>query len=264
MQKLKTSSMNKNAAAHWSCLAIVIATIGITAFARPSISAVQPAGWPTIELPADADSFSISDELSTNGVPMQLRGFITKKDVASTVAWFRAKLGQPLTENQIGRKTILGRPDGDYYVTVQIEPSEGGVRGLIGVSNMRQALYQRQRSSAVAEAWIRDLPANTKIMNIVTSQDDGKSSTYVLASNQLSDSLNAQRATRALERRGFVVERKAALDKGKQINGSFIEASGEVVLFKSPNREATVMAFHDTTGKAALVISTVQSTEHSP
>ncbi len=231
---------------------------------RPSISASTPTGWPSVDLPPQAEAFSISDHMSSNGVPMRVSGFVAKQNMSDTVAWFKAKLGEPLMEDRVGDKTVLGRPDGDYYLTVQIEPSDTGVRGLIATSDMRQALTQREQTRKNQDAWARDLPADTRIVNLMSSQDDGKTSTYLVASNQQSDALNAERATRALQQRGFVVERSVTLEKGALVDGIRIEMSGKGVLFKSADREATVLAFHEPSGKAAIVINTVILTGRAP
>ncbi|MBC7699451.1 hypothetical protein [Aquabacterium sp.] len=247
----------KFAATRFWGIALVIAVLASVVFMRPSISAGQPQVWPTIQLPADAESISISDHMVANGVPMRTSSFTARQDVATTVAWFKARLGSPLAEDRLGNKTILGRAEGDFYITIQLEQIETGVLGLIGVSDMRYALTQRGKSREATDAWARDLPSGTKVLNLLVSQDDGKSSTYLLASNLQSDALNAERATRALERRGFVVERKVDLEKGATVNGSVITVSGRTVLFKSAGREATVMAFHDESGRAAIVINAV-------
>ncbi|MDI1260151.1 hypothetical protein [Aquabacterium sp.] len=257
MQMLPKVQNGKFALTRLIAVVLFIAVLASVALVRPSIGADQPQVWPTVQLPADAESIGISDRMLANGVPMRTSSFAAKGDVATAVAWFKARLGSPLTEDRLGNKTILGRPEGNYYITIQLEPIDTGVLGLIGVSDMRYALTQQSRSHDAKDAWIRDLPSGTKVLNLLVSQDDGKSSTYLLASNQQSDSLNAERATRALERRGFAVERRVNLEKGATVNGSVITVSGRAVLFKSADREATLMAFHDESGKAAVVINTV-------
>jgi len=246
------------------CAGLLAAALTTALVTRPSVSANTPAGWPSVEPPPEAEVFTVSDHMSSNGVPMRVNGFVAKQNLSDTVAWFKAKLGEPLMEDRVGDKTVLGRPDGDYYLTVQIEPSDTGVRGLIATSDMRQALTQREQARKNQDAWARDLPADTRIVNLMSSQDDGKTSTYLVASNQQSDALNAERATRALQQRGFVVERSVTLEKGALVDGIRIEMSGKGVLFKSADREATVLAFHEPSGKAAIVINTVILTGRAP
>lgn len=241
------------------CVALVLLPVFFLCVARPSVSATSLTTWPHVELPTDADYYNIGEQVSLNGIPMRMRGFVSKRDVASTVAWFKTHLGEPLMEDHVDGKTILGHPQGDHYITVQIESVDTGVNGLIGVSDMRQALTQRDQASDAKDAWARDLPSGTQIINLMSSHDDGKDSVVLLATNQQTDALNIERATRALERRGYAVERQMKLEKGSQVDDAEVDMTGQMVMFKSQNKEATLMAFHDPSGKAAIVINVTVS-----
>lgn len=237
-------------------VALVIGLLGAVGYMRPGIGANTPSGWPRIELPANADSFDIGQEVSSNGVPMRMSKFASNLSLPETVAWFKSKLGQPLLEDHVGEKTVLGRPQGDYYITIQLEQSGAGVQGLIGISNMRQALSEQGKSREANAAWARDLPADTKIVNLMTSHDDGKDAVFLMATNQYSNAVNIDRATSALEKRGFLVERRIKIQDGDDFGFGVADPAAQTVLFKSEGKEATAMAFHDPSGTATIVINT--------
>ena len=79
---------------------------------------------------------------------------------------------------------------------------------------MRQALSEQGKSREANAAWARDLPADTKIVNLMTSHDDGKDAVFLMATNQYSNAVNIDRATSALEKRGFLVERRIKIQDG--------------------------------------------------
>ena len=88
-------------------------------------------GWPEVKLPPAVQRFDVGQHMTVNGLPMRVRGFLSPESPATLAAWFRASLGSPLVESRHNGKTILGRPQGAYYLTVQIEPAGSGTRGLV-------------------------------------------------------------------------------------------------------------------------------------
>src|SRR3989442_6030678 len=82
--------------------------------------------WPTVALPEDARAFSVGEQIVANGTPMRVQVFISNRSPAEVAAWFRHSLGEPIVENKVQDKLVLGRQAGDFYETVQLETSAGG------------------------------------------------------------------------------------------------------------------------------------------
>lgn len=110
--------------------------------------------WPNVSLPAGASAYQIGEQMSVNGMPMRLKGFVTRTAPLETAAWFRKSLGKPLVENVLLGKLVLGRAQGDYYVSVLLEEmpgQNGGTRGTVTVTNVKTAFEQRDSTRAANE-----------------------------------------------------------------------------------------------------------------
>ena len=213
---------------------------------------VQAQVWPVIELPPNVDTFTVGDQLTANGVPMRVRGFVAKHmTVAQAVDWFKRSMGQPLVENKLGKQIILGRAQGGFYFTVQIESMReggfGGVKGLTAVSDI--AAFNAGKSQQVREVsrWLDRWPAGTQEMNRMSSQDHQKTSVYMSLRNGHSAELNRLALIDALKQDGLSLERETAKET----------RAGMSLLFKGVHKEATATIAKTEAGKTDIVINTI-------
>ncbi len=213
---------------------------------------VQAQGWPVIALPPNADTFAVGDQLTANGVPMRIQGFIAKgMKVAQAVDWFKRSMGQPLVENRLGKQIILGRAQGGYYLTVQLESMRddglGGIKGLATVSDV--AAFNATQPQLVKDVsrWLDRWPAGTQEVNRMSSQDQQKTSVYVSLRNGHSPDLNRFALIEALKQDGLSLERETAMTNGAGIN----------LYFKGKHKEAMATIAKTEAGKTDIVINTI-------
>lgn len=227
------------------------------------------ANWPTIPLPANVSAFEIGEQFSANGMPMQVQGFVSKDmGVTQLANWFRLSLGQPLVESKLGNKLVLGRAQGGYYLSVQLEPAgpegRGGSKGLLVVSDIVGMNQNRERDSITTQNWLRRWPAGTQILHRLASQDDGKASLHLTLRNGHSESLNRDALVNVMKQEGFSLEREAFV-MGKvadQLPNHL--RSGKTYFFKGAGKEGMATIARDDQGRTAIVLNTVTTIETYP
>ncbi|ABM56034.1 hypothetical protein [Verminephrobacter eiseniae] len=227
------------------CLALAL-TLGAAASAQ--------APWPEVALPAQARSYGIGQQLDMNGLPMRLTGFATETGPEQTTAWFRRTLGQPLVENRLGQQRILGRADGEHYITVQVEPGADGTgsRGMVALTQLRGVLQQQETIAR----WRRLLPAGTDITSHLRTWDNGKLDNHLVALNRHSEQLNAQRLTAALSEQGYEIEREFSPDADTAARLPAALAGGVILLFRGPGKQAMATITRDAQGQTSIVLLT--------
>jgi hypothetical protein len=227
---------------------------------------VYAAGWPTVELPPAASTFAVGDQLVSNGMPMRVQGFIAKDmSLHQVVNWFRRSMGQPLVENKLADKLILGRAQGGYYLTIQIEPiSRGksiGVKGLAAVTDV--AAFHASKTSYIAtvQRWRDRLPAGTQEISRISSQDGNKAAMHVVMRNGHSEAVNRHALIELLQQDGLVMEREVAVATSNTSNLLLQISNGKTLYFKGVGKEAIATIVRTEPGKTHVVLNTIHITE---
>lgn len=237
-----------------------VAVIGLVLMPLGHTVLAQTA-WPTIALPREASAFGIGEQMSVNGLPMRMRGFVSTLKPAQLAEWFRQHLGGPLVENTLASKLILGRVQGEYYLTVQLEPAGTGTRGVATVTHLKAAYDNRAENRANTERWLARLPAGSKLMSKMTSEDSGKVSIYLLVTNTQSESLNRDRLKSLMRDDGFKLEQEAVLDEKTAASLPAGQANGKTLYFKGRGKEAMATIYRDSNGNTAVVLNTITQME---
>ncbi len=204
--------------------------------------------WPQIALPAHARAFEIVTQASVNGLPMQLRGFLSDSGPEQLLVWFRQRLGQPLVESTIGNKRVLGRFDGAHYITLQLEPAGQGTRGLIAVTALASAFSQRAETEVAAARLLSGFAPGSRLLNHIVSSDMGKVSTYVVLTNAQDEESNLQSVKEMMRMDGLALQSVA-------ISGA--AAGARTAFFKGRNREAVAIVYRDASGQSAIVMNQI-------
>lgn len=208
-----------------------------------------PAPWPDIALPEQARSYGIGQQMDINGLPLRLTGFASRSSPAQTAEWFRRSLGPPLMDDRLAGQRILGRAQGEHYITVRIEPDPGGdgSRGIVAVTHLRAALRDQARSQDERTRWQSLLPAGSVIGSLLQAQEGGRRSSHLIATNRHGEPLNAQHLTEALQQRGYALESRFAATAGPP---------GLTLLLRGPGKEATATIRRDAQGLTHIVLAT--------
>ena len=211
--------------------------------------------WPKIDLPTDANAYAIGQQMTVNGLPMRMQGFVSKAKPAQIAQWFRNSLGKPLVENILSNKLILGRSQGEHYISIQLEPIGSGTRGLVAVSQVKTAYENRFETRAVTERLLSRLPSGSRLVSQMTSSDGDKQAGYVVMSNTHNEDLNRDRLISMLQGDGLTLEREALAISG---TGHPPPPEGaKTLFFKGAGKEAMAVIFRDQSGHTTVVLNTI-------
>jgi hypothetical protein len=172
-------------------------------------------------------------------------------------------MGEPLVESTIGAQRVLGRQQGNHYITVQLETlgSGQGTRGLVAVTDMKAASDARDDTRAETEQWLSQMPAGSRLVNNMKSQDGGKLSRYMVFVNELDEPLNAERVKSLMREQGFVMERESRIDEAMAKKLPARLADGRSLFFKAQGKEAMAVVSRDGKGRTIVVLNTVTTVE---
>lgn len=234
--------------------------IGLAVVAAALLLANQSAcaqNWPVIILPKDVQAFDIGQQVAVNGMPMRAQGFVSSAKPAQLVEQFRQSLGKPLVENTIGSKLILGRAQGEHYLTVQIEPAGMGSRGVVAVTHLKAAYDAQADNQASAERLLSRLPSGSRLLSQMASQDGGKLSRHLIIINSHSEALNRDRLKSLMAEDGFVFEREGTADNQAAAKLPEGLAKSKTLFFKAAGKEAMATIHRDSEGRTAIVVNTI-------
>jgi hypothetical protein len=231
------------------------------ACAQPLAMAAAPA-WPEVALPPGASSYSIGQQVSVDGLPMQMQGFTSSAPLSVTADWFRQHMDKPLMENHVGDKLVLGRARDSFYITIQLEQTPGGTRGIVSVSDFKAALIQRAATAAARERVLSRFPSGTRVLTAMASTDAARSSSYVALANHYSEDVNRQRVLDMLREDGMVLEREEHPGAGAVHGLPAGAAGGRALFFKGRGREAIAVISRAPDSSVTVVLNTITTMEH--
>lgn len=222
--------------------------------------ALAGVAWPKVKLPEGAASFPVGEQMTVNGMPMRIEGFVIRKAPLDTAQWFRQSMGKPLMENMVGNKLVLGRGEGKFYITVQLEtagPDGGSTRGTVAVTDVQGAHDHRDDTAALNARMLGRLPAGSRLLNQMSSSDYGKLASYFVAENGHSQELNRRQLIDNLRAEGLALERESKLDPKSAPSLPVEMMQGRTLYFKGNGKEATAVIRPGAEGKTNIVLNTV-------
>jgi hypothetical protein len=223
--------------------------------------AQSTSAWPKIALPESAEAYAVGNEMNVNGMPMRVQGFESKLKTEQLAKWFRKSLGEPLVESPKGSKLVLGRAEKDYYLTIQLEPSSTGTRGLVAVTNLKVAADNATQNKQNMARWADRMPSGSKVASQMSSEDNGKLSNHIVISNLQTESLNAERLKSVMRDDGYEFEREGVADEAAAARMPVHASNGKILFFKGPNKEAVATINRDATGRTAIMLNTITQVE---
>lgn len=216
--------------------------------------------WPTVALPPYVKSFAVGEQITANGLPMRVQGFVAQgADVPKVAEWFKASLGQPLVESRFGNQLVLGRAEGGFYLSVQLEalgvdPRQGS-KGLVAISDIAAMNRDRERDQAAHRHWLARWPAGTRTLSRTTSQDNGTTTLHVALRNGHSTSLNRDALVDLMKQDGLALEQEVAADKRGSLGATGMPADGTAYFFKGQGRSAMATTARDGDGQTTIVLN---------
>lgn len=210
------------------------------------------ADWPVLPLPVQASRIDLGPPMQVNGLPVQMKGFLSQLPPARVRDWYRSQLGQHHVENQLGNKTILGKAEGDFYLTVQLEAAGQGTRGVLAVTRQLGIEAERVASLEAAQRFVARFPAGSRLLNQQASTEKGRRTNHAVLSNRHPVDLNRERLLAILADEGMALEREAPAP-GRD---------GCLMLFRGRDREAMAVISRGTDGGSTIVLNTQYALEH--
>jgi hypothetical protein len=210
--------------------------------------------WPEVRLPPGAHGFSLSGSISANGMPMQVQGFLSKQPALQVIAWYRASLGMPLVENRVGISTVLGRAQGNHYLTVQIEPAGGGSRGLVAQADLTAMIAGREEERGLQARWLSRLPSGMRLHSLTSGHDGGRHYQYLVLESAHSSSLSRAAISSLMQQDGYVLEREVQA----------VTPPSRTLTFRGAAREASAIVLSKPDGSSAVVLNTIVTIGAAP
>jgi hypothetical protein len=237
-------------------LAIATAALGPVAPA----SAGTDSRWPQIPLPKHVDVFKVGNEMVVNGMPIRVQGFVSRATPAELAASMRQLLGSPLMEDRRGGTLVLGRGEGQYYITVQLSPLGSGTRALIAVT--KPPVSTQPTDAPIDRHLLSAFPPGSTLTSHTSSIDDTAHADYAAIVNSHSGDINAEHVKRMMHADGFTLEREA---KPKQGSRPGVNASpgARTMFFKRAGAEAVAVVARNQSGDSVIVLNRVSFTERA-
>ncbi len=217
--------------------------------------------WPAIALPKNVTAFSAGDQFTANGLPMRVQGFVSKAKPAELLSWFRQSLGQPLVENTYGNKHILGRAQGQYYLTVQIEEIGRESKGVVAVSDIKSMAKNKQITQESRAKWLNRLPSNSKIVSQMSSSDGGNLSNQIVVVNTHSEILNRDALVAIMRDDGYQLKNESASDNKMLLQSAAHIRNSKVLIFSGNGKEATATIHRNEYGDTSVVLNAITQME---
>ncbi len=217
--------------------------------------------WPSVTLPKGIETFSIGQQVVVNSMPMRMSGFVSADRADRVAESFRQSMGEPLLQNWVGNKLVLGRAEGEHYVSVQIEPAGRGTRGVVAVTHLQQGHEAREKARAENEYWLTRLPSGSRLVSQMVSLDSGKTSRHVVFINTQDEGLNQDRVKDIFAQEGLAVEHEGRPDPNDaaRLGGNLAES--RTLLFKGAGKEGMATIHRDANGQATTVLNIVSSAD---
>lgn len=197
--------------------------------------------WPAITLPEDVVSTPVGEQITQNGWPMRLQAFVTKQSATELTAWFRKSFGRRRVEDKLDNAIVIGRAEGDFYLSVKITPTVNGARGIAAVSRIKTI----GEAFARGETLLTVAPGNSEVLSDTSSQDAGKVARHLVYTNRHTQETNRELVSAFLKNKGYKLEREVKLENQQ----------GQTLFFRDSDSEA-IAVITSLGDKTAVVVNT--------
>lgn len=146
-------------------------------------------GIASLRLPADIALSPVESAITVNGLRLEAAYIDSGQAVTDLIHKLRAHFVGELRQRRAGGWQVLSYRQGDYLLTIQVQPGPtGGSRGIIAISDLFAALAQAREAS---RPWL-PIPPDTTILQQIGAKDLGASSrTLILLSQRPPEQLLA-------------------------------------------------------------------------
>ena len=233
-------------------LALVLALASVPGHASTEVN------WPEPRLPEDIATFAMGQAMTVDGVPMRMQGFVSRQRPAALIEALRHSLGLPLVESSQGGKRILGRAEGRFYITVQIEASGSGSKGVVATAALGELVKNHRAIERVKAQWLDRLPAGSTVASDMRSDDGGKEARHTVILNNHDVARNRDAIVTLLTNQGYALEREAGTAGSSPPQQMNPASAGTSLHFRAPGKEAMAVIARSGS-RTAIVLNTVST-----
>lgn len=229
-----------------TCLALAIAALAAAFSAQAADHPPIPPEARRVDV--DATTFKV------NGVTSRVSGFISPRSPSSVAKWYRQQLGEPLAENKMGNRQILGKEWAGQYITVQLESAGQGTKGLVSIASLKDIQRGHDAELAARERWQNRLPNGSQLLSRIESVDAGQTATFIAFVNGHDELLNQESLKRILREEGLQLERTTggglspAAASGRAMTGT-------TMYFKGSGKEGMATVFRTGDAQTAVILN---------
>ena len=222
-------------------------------------SSAAALAWPSVPIPKDAVAYAVGDQMTVNGIPLRIQGFFAKTTQGETANWFRQRLGKHVVENKLGSAIVLGRAEGQHYISVRLSPEPLGTSGIVTVAHLYAAYYSRDTKKAETERLLSRLPPGSELVTELQSTDGGKQSRYYVLSNTYHEDVNRDRILELMRENGLALRFQAKAPEATLQKGVTQLSNGAVFIFNGYNKEAIAVIGRDATGRTVVQVNVINN-----
>jgi hypothetical protein len=219
-----------------------------------------------IPVPPGAKRFRISDgPLQVNGHVVHLTGFSSTENPSRLQDWYRKQFGQPMAENRLGKKLVLGKVRGAEYITVQLEPGSSGTQGVIATAKLQDGLEARTRGMSEREHWQARLPSGARLLSHVVSHDADQRAEHLVITSRHTAEANSEYLETLMREHGLMPEQAMKhLRMPSEAAMNRLESQkehGTLFHFKGAGKEAVASVLSMAGGQNVIVLNIVTKRE---
>lgn len=154
---------------------LVTATIACVFFINAAV--IEARGFPDFPAADFMQLTLVAEDMQFNGMPMRLIEFRTGMSRDRVIQFYRSEWRGELAEARMGESAILSHRDGNYLLTVQINPE----RDLETVGTLSVApLFDSKKNTPSALGKGFPMPPGTVVVNDIVATDGPKKSRTLL------------------------------------------------------------------------------------
>ena len=195
--------------------------------------------WPSIEAPPKATVQWVGQNMKLNGVPLRIQQFSSNVSMNEVISYYRAIWGsradKKSVENALGKGQVIGKQQGDYYLSVQVTPA--GLTKCTGYLTVSM-LPGSQRIVMNSDQF--PLMSGSNIHSELESNDPGQKAKTLTLLNTYSVASNADFYKERLTAQGWQLD--------PHYGGSQQDGKAYAMFFRRGNTEATVIISKATAG----------------
>lgn len=192
----------------------------------------QAWAWPEVPLPPESAGEIVSSHMKNNGLDMRVSRFTAPGSVEDLVAFYRKKWGDQHVVNQLDGKTIVGRAEGDHYVTVELDPQGSSTTGTIGIMKMPKEKVEYVMGGGFAK------PPDTEVFNDIRYYDTPEESRTLGMRNMQTPYVNYQFYARRLQAQDWSIdEGKPCQPASKACVARFTKHDGKIAITMTRARD---------------------------